>query len=462
MSHSESSFVLPLRGEVALARGWLFLALAALVIAGLLTILVVSARAPLLQDLLPVVDLFRSVLVVHVDLTVLVWFATFGGLFWTLAVPGGCRLCGWAALLLAWCGALLMAAALFVAHPAPVMSNYIPVLRNAPFFVGLLTFAAGFALLVLRSLAALVRARDWRGADGALRVGLLTAALAGAAALAVFAASYFTLNREHAPQAYYELLFWGGGHLMQFVYTQLMLVTWLCLAVASGALPRIGARGAGIAFGVGVAAILLTPFFILGNGPESAQYRLFFTRQMEYGGGVAALIIGAAVLLGLLRAPAASSTTRAERNALWASMLVFGAGGGIGFAISGSNVTIPAHYHGNIVGVTLAFMGMAYHLLPKLGYRPVGQRLAVWQARIYCFGQLLHITGLAWSGGYGVQRKTAGAAQALDSAERVAAMGLMGVGGLIAIVGGVLFLVVVFRSMWRRGAESGSATQPVL
>jgi hypothetical protein len=70
------------------------------------------------------------------------------------------------------------------------------------------------------------------------------------------------------------------------------------------------------------------------------------------------------------------------------------------------------------------------------------------QPVIYGLGQLFHVLGLAWSGGYGVQRKTAGAAQGLESIEKIAGMGLMGLGGLIAIIGGVLFLVVVFRSMW--------------
>ena len=115
-----------------------------------------------------------------------------------------------------------------------------------------------------------------------------------------------------------------------------------------------------------------------------------------------------------------------------------------------SNVTVPAHYHGCIVGVTLAFMGMTYHLLPRLGFQAVAQRLAVWQLWIYGSGQLLHIIGLAWSGGYGVQRKTAGAAQGLHSIQQIAGMGLMGAGGLIAIIGGLLFLVVVFRAMHKR------------
>ncbi|HNT39106.1 MAG TPA: hypothetical protein PKO45_08290, partial [Rubrivivax sp.] len=49
--------------------------------------------------------------------------------------------------------------------------------------------------------------------------------------------------------------------------------------------------------------------------------------------------------------------------------------------------------------------------------------------------------------GYGVQRKVAGAEQVLRSTAEVAGMGLMGLGGLLAIVGGLLFAVVVLRAM---------------
>ena len=62
------------------------------------------------------------------------------------------------------------------------------------------------------------------------------------------------------------------------------------------------------------------------------------------------------------------AAARPLRAALLASVLLFAAGGVIGIFISGSNVRIPAHYHGCIVGVTLALMGLVYHLLPRLGY----------------------------------------------------------------------------------------------
>ncbi|WP_231882681.1 hypothetical protein, partial [Oleiphilus sp. HI0061] len=67
-------------------------------------------------------------------------------------------------------------------------------------------------------------------------------------------------------------------------------------------------------------------------------------------------------------------------------------------------------------------------------------------------GQLMHILGLAWSGGYGVQRKTAGAAQGLDRLPEIIGMGMMGLGGLISTIGGLLFLIVIIKA-WRRRTE---------
>jgi len=159
------------------------------------------------------------------------------------------------------------------------------------------------------------------------------------------------------------------------------------------------------------------------------------------------------VLAGLARAAQPAGAERVMRTALVASLLLFGVGGVIGLMISGSNVKIPAHYHGSIVGVTLAFMGLVYLLLPRFGFGAVSSRIAVWQLWLYAGGQLLHVAGLVWSGGYGVQRKVAGADQALRSIEAVIAMGVMGLGGLIAVIGGTLFLVLAFAAVLRRPAS---------
>ena len=101
-------------------------------------------------------------------------------------------------------------------------------------------------------------------------------------------------------------------------------------------------------------------------------------------------------------------------------------------------------------------MGLLLHLMPQLGYAAPQGRLAVAQPWLYGLGQLLHIIGLVWSGGYGVQRKVAGAEQVLRTPGEIAGMGLMGLGGAIAIVGGLLFVVVVLRAMRRPAVPTGA------
>ncbi len=121
----------------------------------------------------------------------------------------------------------------------------------------------------------------------------------------------------------------------------------------------------------------------------------------------------------------------------------------ISLMIENSNTIITAHYHGTGGAISLAFMGLAIHLLPRLGYRAPDLKWATRMSYIYGTGQLLHIIGLQWSGGHGVQRQVAGAAQGLHGFAQTAGMGLMGLGGLIAVVGGIMFLVVVFKAMRR-------------
>jgi hypothetical protein len=197
-------------------------------------------------------------------------------------------------------------------------------------------------------------------------------------------------------------------------------------------------------------SVFATPVIYLAWDVTSNQHRQLLTWLMRFGGGLAILPVAIALLIALVRAPRAGGEARPLRAALVASMTLFAVGGGIGFLIQGSDVRIPAHYHGSIVGVTLALMGLAYALAPRLGLGTPSGRLATLQPILYGGGQLLHIVGLVWSGGYGVQRKVAGASQVLRTTQEVIGMGVMGLGGLIAIAGGILFVVVMLKAFMDR------------
>ena len=75
---------LPNDARLPLARGWLWLGLAALIGSGLFSILLVASRTPYVNQWLPSGNFFHIALVLHVDLSVLVWFVAMAGLLWSL------------------------------------------------------------------------------------------------------------------------------------------------------------------------------------------------------------------------------------------------------------------------------------------------------------------------------------------------------------------------------------------
>ncbi|HQR03899.1 MAG: cbb3-type cytochrome c oxidase subunit I [Proteobacteria bacterium] len=449
MDHSPSALLRPAGSRLHLGRAWLWLALAALIGAGILALLLVLSRTPGIQDVFPLKDFFRAALIVHVDLSVLVWFMAFGGLLWSLSSTDRCLVLGWAGFWFAVGGTVLIVISPFFPDSHPLLNNYIPVLQHPVFFAGLWLACGGFVLTLVRTLFTAFPPKPFGNAEGALRLGIFLSAAIGILAMSGFVTSWLHHPEFLEGQALFELVFWGGGHTLQFQHALLMAVAWLILLDALDAPAR-------------VSPWMLASLFILAAAPVAAMpvlYALYpvgspghvagFARLMEAGHPLMLPLI-ALVILALprvLRSPASPA-----RSALLASLLLFLVGGVLAYMIRGVNVVIPAHYHGSIVGVTLAFMGLAYVLLPRFGYGTVKGKMACWQPYIYGGGQLLHVLGLAWSGGYGVQRKVAGADQMLTTLPQKIGMGMMGLGGLIAIIGGILFVVICLRAMSRKSA----------
>ncbi len=442
-------FYLDMPGAAArsLAVGWLLLALGALVGGGLMTIVIVLSRTPFIQDYVPWVGIFHTALVVHVDLTAVVWFLAVAGMLWCINGSGQWRGVGFGALGTCAAGTVLITLSPFAGSGDALMTNYVPVIDDAVFLTGLGLFAAGFAALVVHSLATSRPIGRTISGQGALRFGLFSALLAALVALGAFAASYLGLGGVIEGEADFEVLFWGGGHALQFVHVQLMLVSWLWLATVSGFAAPLSPRVVLVLFAIGLVPVVLTPAAYLAFAVDTPDHLHTMTWLMRAGGGLAAVPISLVVLYSMARRPRHAAWWGPAHSALLVSMMLFGAGGLVGFLISGSDVTVPAHYHGSIVAVTVAYMGVTVHVLPLLGFaRPAGRWVAA-QPWLYGGGQLLHVAGLAWSGGYGVERKIAGEAQMLDSVERVLGMALMGIGGLVSVIGGIVFLVIVLRAI---------------
>jgi len=437
-----------------LAGGWLRLGIATLLIAGVYAALLVVARTPVIKDIIPSTNFFYVTLVIHVIFSNVFWFLAVAGVLWNMNTTGRFIPLGWAALVITSAGVGVIAISPFAGAGNPVMSNYIPFLNDPVFFTGLAISGSGFALLVLRALIS-VPMLHVNTPAGSMRFGVYTATNAATMAILAFFWAFFTMPQtDSSGDIWYQGLFWLGGHVLQFTHALLMLAAWMWLAAASGIRLKLSPRAVTLLFTLALFTVAFTPVAFLSMHVTSVNFQKWFTTHMQIGGAAATLPLGLAVLWSLFGAARASAEKQPLRIALWFSIMLFTLGGVLGYMLRESSTLVTAHYHSVTGAVTLAFMALACDILPHLGFRAVSVRLAKIQAYTYGIGQLLHVLGLAWAGGYGMARKVGGSAESLDNIQQTMGMALMGIGGMIATIGGIMFLVIVIRSMRSAGSQS--------
>jgi len=441
------------------ARRWLALALAVLVVAGLFALAVVLGRMPPFDRFVRDPLFFKRCLVVHVNLALVAWFYSFAAAL-LFALPGGRP--GWLARHspgLGGAGVLLMLVAAGLPGTEPLLSNYIPVIDHWLFNAGQLAFGAGvLASLLDRRL--LVRGEATRGflaIPDAARPGLRATAAALLLAALCFGAAWWRVPAGLAPDARYELLAWGGGHVLQLACTLAMLSAWLILLESALGRSPVRPRAAALLFAAMLLPWTLAPLLAL-QGAWSASYRTGFTQLMQWAifpGVLAFLVLCGGALARAVRQADAGARVLADPRI--SAFVVSGGLTVLGFAlgagIRGSNTMVPAHYHASIGGVTVAFMALAYLMLRAFGFAIPTPRLrlaATWQPVVYGVGQMVFAAGFALAGAYGMSRKAYGAEQAARGAAETVGLVVMGAGGLVAIAGGLLFIGVVI-AIWRRG-----------
>lgn len=457
--------------EMRCARGWLGLAVGVLILAGLFSLVVVIGRMPPFDRLVSDPLFFKRGLVVHVNLALVAWFYSFVAALLFL-LPGR-RAPGWIARHSVHLGAggialLLLAAGLPDARP--VLSNYIPMIDHWLFGVGQLLFATG----VLASFLGrrLLPTRDPRAAfleiPESARIGIRASAVGLLLAALTFVVTWWQITPGLAVDAHYELLFWGGGHVLQLTCTVAMMTVWLILLHSALGRAPVSAGAAAILFFAMMAPWLFSPLLAL-QGTWSSAYRDGFTSLMRWSIFPVVCIFLLACLRLLARERRAgridaSALADPRISGFLASATLTLLGFLLGAAIRGSNTMVPAHYHASIGGVTAAFMTLTYVMLSAFGFATPTARLrraAAWQPVVYGVGQMIFASGFALAGAYGMSRKAYGAEQAQRGLGETIGLGVMGIGGLVAVAGGVLFLVVVV-AIWRRGSGDRLKTDATL
>jgi len=228
------------------------------------------------------------------------------------------------------------------------------------------------------------------------------------------------------------------------------LLLWSWASLSGGRAPKV----------VSKLGLLLLPFPILylllqlfTKDPTGETVRRITTLGYAVGIGVPTLL---ASILFLRR-----SAFRGDfsSNSLGLSVVIYLMGAAMGYLIAGSDLRIPAHYHGVIASILISLMVLTYYQLKELKLVREFPVLVKLQPYLYGLGMILFVLGLFWSGYFGAPRKTPGTGY-IQSLEVYAFMLLMGMGAVLSVLGGVLFVVYVLYFIVRRWDGSPKEAQP--
>ncbi len=439
------------RAELGSAiRCWLGTGIAALAFAGVFALMLAVSRIPGAETVFPwPVGFFEKGLVIHVIMSFVVWFlAVFAALLAMMRAdnPAATRSASLPiSLVLATVGFVCMSTAAFLDDSVASLNNYIPVIIDPMYLTGLFCFTGAVGIVVLGFwLKASATTPETASLIHAARLYSLIFVLA----VLCIALAWIGMDHHNLSERYFEDLFWGGGHVLQYLNTALMILGWYVLIQLGSGTPPLSETNLRYAMLLCLAPAVGAPFLYGIYGVNSGALISTFT-TMQY------LMIPPVALagIGILR-----FLVRERQNlpsdpgllCVYLSLATFAIGGFLGLFVDGADTRTPAHYHAMIAAVNLVFMGLLFRFfLPAISRealdgRPL--RALVW---LYAVGQMIAAIGLFMAGGYGAPRKTAGGAQGLEDLGAIAGLWMNGLGAAIAVVGGVMFIWISAKALLR-------------
>ena len=476
----------------------------ALLIGGVAALLVLLTRWQAVH-LLDAVWFYR-ILTVH-GMNMLIFFILFfemAVLYFASAALLSARLpapsLGWIAFALMTGGALLVEWMMWSGQADVLFTSYVPLRAEPPFYLGVILFAVGALLVVGHFFAILVVAKREKAYEGSLPLvtfGALTAAIIAAATLLHGALVYiptflWSLGMIQIDPDFYRLIWWGLGHASQQINVAAMVSIWYLLGALTVGAVVLNEKVSRIAFALYILFISMASAHHLlvdpGFGPA---WKVWNTSYFMYMAVLASMIHGFTVPAGIELGMRLRGETRGIfgwlARAPWGdpgfsslvlSLVVFGFVGGITGVTFGTEqiniiahntLRIPGHFHATVVsGTAMAFMGITYYLIPLIFRRElVFFRLARIQPWLFGLGMLVFSISMTFAGSFGVPRRhwDITFSQAPFGVEFSPAvdlvMAVMALGGLVAITGGAIYILVTVGSVFfgrRLGAEeSGRA-----
>lgn len=493
---AEEYFVDPVMGykvEKSTARLMLAFAILAFVVFGLGAVAalgVVLTRMPAVTLLSPY--WFYIALTFHGVLMLTMWAHLFESVLWiyTCTVLLKQKMyglkAGWVAFGLILAGVVLVLASIATGNASVMYTVYVPLRAHPLFYIGHVVYAVGLIVLLTLFALNIVKARvdgTYTGTLPLLTYGMATAAIITLVALISAIAAFVPatlwalgLLVDKMDALTFKLAFWGLGHTLQYTNIVAMVVAWYAIVSLALRARPTSDKFSRYAF----------MFYFLFTLPVYAHHFLvdpvWSPAYKWFGATFVGILLGVPSSIHGIAVPAAAEVRLRKLYgykslfgffrkwgwgdpamvALFFSLILFGIGGFDGTigttlqlnAMLHNTMWMPAHIHGALAGgMTVAFMGLSWYLLPALGIK-ITVRKAWGQLYAYLvgIGFLTLLLAMHWAAYLGVPRRTADITYP-DFANLVPdwflPMNVLGVGGAIAVAGVLIFVVIMLTSLYR-------------
>lgn len=396
---------------------------------------------------------------------------------------------GWAYSVLMVIGAVTAEVVALSGKANVMFTAYPPMKAHPAFYMGVILFAVGALLGCFHFVYNLLQAKK----EGAIKqnmplvvYALLTATIIAIwtilhGAVAYGSAFLYSLGLIEIDTAAWRMFFWGFGHGAQQVNLAAMVACWYALAsLTTGARP-VHEGLCRFAFVLYLIAINLGSMHHLLVDPGPGLHAKFInTSYLMYAAVLGSLIHAFSIPAAVETAQRAKGHTRGIfqwlKKAPWgepgfAALVVSFTGFGFLAGVTGvlqgtaqlnmlvhNTLFVPGHFHSTVVmGATMAFMGLAYYVVPLIGRRDLALRgMARWQPYVYGGGLLVLVSGMFLSGRLGVPRRVwdldyGTSALSVDFFANPAVAGttaLIGIGGILAVTGGAMFVLIMVATVF--------------
>ncbi|QJR14257.1 cbb3-type cytochrome c oxidase subunit I [Usitatibacter palustris] len=463
-----------------------------LLLGGVLALLVTLTRWPAVH-LLPA-DWFYLVLTAHGIDMLIFWIIFFeiAVLYFAASTLLKCRLAtpriAWAAFWMMIVGAVMNNVAVFKGDSSVMFTSYVPMGAHWAFYLGLIIFAVGALLACFVFLGTLAVGKAEKTYNGSIPLVTFGATTACIIAIFTIASGAIILIPtflwsvglvDHIDSLMYKTVWWAFGHSSQQINVSAHVSVWYAIAaIVFGAKP--------LSERVSRGAFLLYIFFLqlasahhlLTDPGLTSNWKIFNTSYAMYLAVLASMVHGLTVPGAIEVAQREKGYTRGLfewlRKAPWGnpifsgmfiSLIGFGFLGGISGVMMGTEqlnllihntIYVPGHFHATVViGTTLAFMSLTYFLIPTLFRRELMfPKMAAWQPYLFGLGMSVFALFMMGAGTLGVPRRHwditfAGNALAHEfPGAAFLMMGLTGIAGVAAVVGGGMYIAIAVGSIF--------------